>query len=248
MNDEFEIEIERYIKGEMSVEEAMNFEHRLEHDPEFKETYEATLAAHKVVEEAGRQELKYNMWSYENTPKKQKKTFKIGKRLIVTIAASIAILIGMSTFLNIKRDMSASEVFESYYQPYDPPSVIRDNSGGGSENWNRAAQHYAAGNYEDALRYFEIAEDNIHFTVIEFYEGLSYLQMDHPDYSNALYYLNEVRLEESELKEQANWYYALTLLKDGQSNEAEEVLKEIARERTYNHRYATEILKIDIEN
>lgn len=248
MSEQEELDIERFIKGEMTAEEVLNFKHRLEHDPEFLELYEATLAAHKVVEEAGRQELKYNMWAYENSPKKRKRTFKFGKRQLIAIAASVVILIGVTTLLDMGRSMSSSEVFDYYYQPYDPPSVLRDDSGGGSENWNKAAQHYYNGNYEEALRYFEIAEDNIHFTVVEFYQGMSYLQMEHPDYSNALYYLNEVRLEESVYKEQANWYYALTLLKNGQKNEAEEVLKQIARERTYNHRDAKEILKIDIEN
>ncbi len=248
MNDPREIEIERYIRGEMSADEASDFEQRLEKDTELKDMFRSTLAAYKVVEEAGRQDLKYNMWSYENTPKKQKKSVKFGKRQLVAIAASIVILIGVLAVLNRGGSMTISEVYDTYYEPFDPPFVIRDNSGGGSENWNKAVQHFYAGNYDEALRYFEIAEDNIHFTVVEFYQGLSYLQMDHPDYSNALYYLNEVRLEQSEYKEQANWYYGLTLLKNKQKNEAREVFREIARQRTYNHRKAKEILKIDIQN
>jgi tetratricopeptide (TPR) repeat protein len=247
MSEQEELDIERYIKGEMTAEEVMNFKHRLEHDKDFLELYEATLAAHKVVEEAGRQDLKYNMWAYENTPVKKKKAFKIGRRQLLAIAVSVVILVGISSLLNMKGTMSSSEVFEAYYYPFYPPTELRDDFGGGSENWNKAVQYYNVGNYEEALRYFEIAEDNIHFTVVEFYQGMSYLQMDHPDYSNALYYLNEVRLEQSEFKEQANWYYALTLLKDGQKNQAKEVFKEITRQRTYNHRDAKEILKINIE-
>ena len=248
MNEEFEIEIERFIKGEMDEQEVMNFNHRLENDPEFKELYLATLAAHKVVEEAGREELKYNMWSYENTARKKPKVRKLKWQSLISIAASVFIFFVAYTFFDRGGNMTASEVFDTYYEPYSPPSVLRDNSGGGSANWNKAVQHYSAGNFEEALRYFEIAEDNIHFTVVEFYQGMSYLQLDYPDYSDALYYLNEVRLEESVYKEQANWYYGLTLLKKGLRNEAEEVFKQIARERTYNHRRAKEILKINIEN
>ena len=43
MSDQIEIEIERYIKGEMDQQEVMNFNHRLENDPEFNEMYEAMM-------------------------------------------------------------------------------------------------------------------------------------------------------------------------------------------------------------
>ena len=102
--------------------------------------------------------------------------------------------------------MTTAEVYDRYYEPYDPPSVLRDNIDEGSENWNKAVEYYYAGNYEDALQYFEISQnDNVHFTTREFYQGMSYLQLEHPDFVDAAYYFNEVRLENSDYKEQAIW-------------------------------------------
>ena len=167
----------------------------------------------------------------------------------MAVAAILVVILGVSLFFNLSGSMTTAEVYDRYYEPYDPPSVLRDNIDEGSENWNKAVEYYYAGNYEDALQYFEISQnDNVHFTTREFYQGMSYLQLEHPDFVDAAYYFNEVRLENSDYKEQANWYYALAILKNGRKIEAKQVFKEIVKNKTYNHRKAKKILNSKIEN
>lgn len=249
MNDSHEIEIDRYIQGDMSEEERKDFEHRLEHDPSFNDAYQATLAAHKLIDEVGRLELQSTLQGIEEKAKTEVPVKRIKPRPLMAVAAILVVILGVSLFFNLSGSMTTAEVYDRYYEPYDPPSVLRDNIDEGSENWNKAVEYYYAGNYEDALQYFEISQnDNVHFTTREFYQGMSYLQLEHPDFVDAAYYFNEVRLENSDYKEQANWYYALAILKNGRKIEAKQVFKEIVKNKTYNHRKAKKILNSKIEN
>lgn len=249
MNEAYEIDIDRYIKGEMSPEEVKDFEHRLEHDPEFNDAYQATLAAHKLIDEVGRLELQTTLVDFEKNAKANAPVKKLRLRPLYAVAATLVVILGVSLFFNLSGSMTTAEVWEQYYEPYDPPSVLRDNIDEGSENWNKAVENYYEGNYEEALNYFDISQnDNVHFTIREFYQGMSYLQLEHPDYLDAAYYFNEVRLETSDYKEQANWYYALAILMNGRTIEAESVLKEIVKNKTYNYRKAKQILSKEIHN
>ena len=143
---------------------------------------------------------------------------------------------------------TTSEVYDRYFEPYDPSEELFTANGESTANWKKGLDNFALGNYEEALGYFEYAEKGVAYTTVEFYEGMSYLQMQHPDYFDAAYYLNEVQLEECEFQGKAKWYYALTLIKQGKVNPAKEILKEIVNERSYNHRKAQSILNMKLEH
>jgi tetratricopeptide (TPR) repeat protein len=162
-----------------------------------------------------------------------------------------AVVFGAAIFFlvtQITGSATTTEVFERYFQPYYPDEELRLASEETTPKWKNGLDNFADGNYEKALEYFEYAEEEITYTTVEFYEGMSYLQMSHPDYFDAAYYLNEVQLEECEFQGRARWYYALTLIKQGNIKKARELLKTIVKERSYNHRSAQDILKMKIED
>lgn len=246
MNEEIELLIERYLKDEMSSEERNQFENRLTSDPELLEAYEITQAAHKLVEEAGRLDLKQTLEGFEDRAKKSR-VIKLPMRAFARIAAVLVLAIGAYMFFNFGGSMTKDEAFESYFEPYANPSVLRS-SDEETINWNKAVQSYNTGDYDLALEYFERAGGDVHYTTVEFYQGMSYLLMDYPDFTDAEYYFNQVREDDSDFKEQANWYYGLVVMKQGKNREAEQVFKEIVKNKSYNHRNAKKLLNMKIKD
>jgi tetratricopeptide (TPR) repeat protein len=161
------------------------------------------------------------------------------------------IIIGVMTYFfitSVGGTATSADIYDRYFEPYDPVEELYIASAETSPNWKKGLDNFASENYEEALKYFEYAEKAITYTTVEFYEGMSYLQMEHPDYFDAAYYLNEVQLEECEFQGKARWYYALTLLKQGNVNPAKDILKIIVKEGSYNHRKAQTILITKIEH
>lgn len=247
MNEANEILIDRYINGEMNSEEINNFNNRLASDAEFATTYKSTLAAHKLIEEAGRMDLKKTLESFDK-PEPRNTLIPLWVKRSLPIAAALAVFTAVYMFGFFNTSMTSEEVYDNYFVAYTPPSALRDSGSSENVNWNEAVRQYSLGNYEETLRLLDISESNVHYTTIEFYQGMSYLLLDYPDYNDAAYYLNQVREDDSDYREQANWYYGLTILKQGRQNDAEEVFKTIVKDRTYNHRKAQDILETKIEN
>ena len=181
----------------------------------------------------------------------QKKTLKSRNSRIRGIIVISLIIFGTATyfiFTQFRGSASTAEVYDRYFEPYDPAEELFLASLEETENWKKGLDNFALGNYEQALDYFEYAEKGVAYTTVEFYEGMSYLQMEHPDYFDAAYYLNEVQLEDCEFQGRARWYYSLTLIKQGKVNPAKEILKIIVKERSFNHRKAQSILNMKIEH
>ncbi len=168
-------------------------------------------------------------------------------RRIVLISLFIFGAITYFLFSQLGGTAASAEVYDRYFEPYDPSEELILASPGTTPNWKKGLDNFASGNYEEALKYFEYAEGDVAYTTVEFYEGMSYLQMPQPDYFDATYYLNEVQLEDCEFQGKARWYYALTLIKQGKVKPAKEILKIIVKEGSFNHRKAQSILNMKIE-
>lgn len=159
------------------------------------------------------------------------------------IAASLFAMAIFFVVMNFSGSATKEELFVEYFEPYEAPSAISE-----TPKWNAVVNSYTRNDFELALQQLEQVESSIHFTWVEFYKGMCYMQLEHPDYYDAAYYLNEVRLETSDYKEQANWYYALVMLIQGRQKEAKTIFSDIKKTKAFNYRKAESILNTKIEN
>lgn len=246
MDEANEILIERFLSGEMNDEEQQAFLDKLAGDPEFTASYENTLAALKLVKEAGRLDLKNTLEGFEKSSSETKvRTLKIRK--FIPLAAVLVMALGVLMFFNLGGSLTKVEAYDTYFEPYASPSVLRD-SANQDENWNLAVKYYSQGDFQLALEHLDRVKSGVHYTTVEFYQGMSYLQLEYPDYNDAAYYLNQVREDDSDYKEQANWYYGLVMLVQGRRLEAETVFKQIVKNKTYNYKKAQSLLNTKIED
>lgn len=129
---------------------------------------------------------------------------------------------------------ASGNLFEQYYEAYPAPTAVR--AGGEDEEretWNRAVDNYSSGDYIGAIEGFKLALANKRppDTDVNFYLGVSHLELTPPRPKKAIEYFNAV-IDERKGKyyEAARWYRALSYLNSGQISETKIMLERIKQE------------------
>lgn len=153
-------------------------------------------------------------------------------------------IIGAFGFLLFKpvSGSSGPELYSIYFEKYPAPETTA-----ATPRWNSFINNYSLANYELALSDLDYIESSIHYTCVEFYKGMCYLLLEDPDFHDARYFMNEVRLDFSDYKEQASWYYGLILLAEDRENDARVVFTQISKDKGYNQKKARAILNAKID-
>ena len=125
-------------------------------------------------------------------------------------------------------------LFQRYYETYPAPPPVR--AGGTDEEretWNRATENYGKGDYVGAIAAFEEALKNERppDAVVNFYLGVSHLELSPPPPKKAIDYLNEVVAENrGRYYEPARWYRAMCYLVQGEISETRVFLERMKTE------------------
>ena len=251
MTNSEEVLFDRFITKKMSSDEAREFEQRLASDSDFSENYRETLAVHKLIEEAGRVELKKTLETFENetiTTSSEKKTIPLWVKRSLPIAAILIAFFAVYQFGIQNRSLTATEVFESNFDVYGAPSSLRDGDLSAYPNWNIATKAYREAHYEEAITQFSQVETDVAPSLVSFYTALSAMSQTTPDYELALQNFDAVLETDNDYRQQASWYKALILLKMQRQKEASDIFEEIVKTQSFNFHKAEVILNLDIKN
>lgn len=209
-------QIEAYLHNTMGEEERQLFDEYMGEKPEFAE--EVSLHRHFIaaLEAQFNEELKQKLReaTEEKTPFQ---VIKMKQRLILSLAASLSILIMASYFLlyNVK---SSEEVFMAYYEPY--MNVANPSSRGGQQGINKAFQLYDQQDFEAAANAFKEAlkqapgDDSMRF-----YMAVSLISIG--EASEAASILEDMSIDEEGLYfEPSQWYLGMAYLRKGEKDQA----------------------------
>lgn len=176
---------------------------------------------------AGRDSMKSKIYSWETELNNSNSEARIRRfpmwGRIAAVAAAIMML--MLIFRPGNTD-SRTALFEELSQPY--PNVLMPVERGSQTETKleEAFAAYEAGNYAEVLRFFEEADTAS--LELDFYRANALLtQHKHVE---ALTIFSSIAGSESQFAQQAEWYEAMTLWKDGQQTEAEEIIRRIAED------------------
>lgn len=227
--------IESYLANEMPEEQKRTFEEQLSKDNELlKEiALHRELAdllgnehLHKFLNKVHETDASWRLSSKE----KKNPIINMNAKFILTIAASLAIIIFTWQYFIVTEDNPASRnLFSEYFEPY--PMVLSQRSeadtAGHAALINQAVQEYANGNYSSAANAFhqlmDIHAENISY---RFYIGLSLLGSNKG--SEAIEILEEMLQTKGHLfTEQSRWYLALAYISAGDKEKAIELLNAI---------------------
>ncbi len=128
----------------------------------------------------------------------------------------------------------SGNLFQRYYETYPAPPPVR--AGGTDEereSWNRATENYGNGDYIGAISALQESLENERppDATVNFYLGVSHLELSPPRPKKAIEFLNKVVDErKGRYYEPARWYRALCYLAQGEISETRVFLERIKLE------------------
>ncbi len=218
-------QIEAYLNKELTEEQHLAFQKRMEVDPILKEE----VQNHKALKEA-----MVDMDSVDLRKKLQKIAFsdqeidaaivapKKKRFPIWQIAASILLLLGITAFFWLNNTSSNNDLFETYYTVYPTEDTMR---GEQLLDLNIALKSYENGNYSIAISQLKpFIEKYKEKTELKIFLGNCYLNTGNE--KEAIGVFKKFKWEEK-YYEDAQWYLALSHLKLNNKNSTCNALKKV---------------------
>lgn len=212
-------QIDRYLLGRLEGEELKNFELRLKNDGDLREMVAQQRLLLEGIEEF---HLKNQLDHYH----RQMEVENIDKKPLtiwLAIAASIVILIGVSFWAITDTQSAAQKVFAKNFQP-DPglPTTMGTTS---EYEFYSGMVSYKRKKYSEAIALWEpLYTENPTNDTLVYFLGVAHLAKG--DNVAAEQYLKMAHsIETSIFVEEANYYLALTLLKENKVHEAKKILE-----------------------
>lgn len=222
MDDNFHL-IEKYFQGKLDAEELKFFHQKLQKDAAFEREFRDMKFIREGLKASARQKAQQVLLNAEaRLNKKETTKISVSMRRLVSIAASLIVIATVSYFAISGRtggSMTGEEVFAAYYEPY---INLRGPERGEDVKINtlsaRAYNAYDIKDYSTSANLFsellEVEKSAENFL----YSGIANLEAGNLE--AAKNQLNTVMNNFTELREQAQWYLAMTLLKEGVEDEA----------------------------
>ena len=241
MNEELYIDFERYLANEISSEEKIIFEQRLQTDASFKENlelYKETTQFLNTKFSAETVDFKENLKSVSNNyfktissaekPRKSK-VFSL-KSYYYAVVATLLIAFG-AWFIT-----QQSPNYSDYNQHETAIFMERNDS---DENLKNAQDYFNNKEYEKAVQSF--AKLNISSSAeLQYFYGISLIENSNFDKGELL--LSNLSVGNSIYKDKATWNLALSKLKQKKYNDCKKYLKQIPADAE-DYDKARELLK-----
>ncbi|GAB5525778.1 MAG: hypothetical protein Roseis2KO_36500 [Roseivirga sp.] len=216
--------IEKYFQGKLDKDELQLFNQKLQQDPSFEQEFRDMKLIRDAVKETSRiraldilQNAEANLTNQETTK------INVSMKRLVSIAASLLIVATVSyfAFSGGTGALTGEEIVANYYEPYTNIVMggVRGDDGNPVNTLKaRAYNAYdirdfstSADLFKDLLTSEKIAENYL-------YSGIANLEAGNLELAKSNF--NTAMNDFSTFKEQAQWYLALTLFKDGAQDEA----------------------------
>ncbi|MDT8401575.1 MAG: CDC27 family protein [Bacteroidales bacterium] len=241
---EFNRFLEKYLEGKMQSAEKKWFEAELEGNPGLKKELELRRKINSHLENQDAIAFRQSLMKAEARHRKTAAKRKVATKQLVQYAAVFAGLIliasiGLYTAIN-KADVN---IAEKYSPEYVPLSVTRSSSASIDEAYLRATEYYNAGNYTEAIEWFNriVATD----MQVEFMKGSSHMKIS--QYEKAIGSFSKVVEDNDNLFiEDARFYLAVCYLHTGEEDTSKILLGAIINSENRHKKEARKLLrKID---
>lgn len=230
--------IDDYLRDKLNAEERAAFEKELSMNEALQKEVALLAAVIKGVKKSGRDQLKSRLQKIHANQITQTKPAPVTKtrRLwpkIASVAAAVALLIVTGIFLFKNQNLSPEMAFENYYQPYSLKLASRDATD--NKLYLQINELYHHKKYKAALPLLEeallIDPTNTRLRLVT---GICYLELDQlPTARNE--FSSIVQAKDLRLTDKANWYLALSFLKEGKISEMNSALDSIINNPDADH-------------
>lgn len=229
--------INKYFEKTLTEKELVEFNEKLETETEFKAEFEFQKSVQSAIRSKERAEIKNLVASFEK-PKQQNGWW----RWKYAAAAVVVIIGSWVVFQQFLSKPNPSELYLSYYQTY--PNVIAPNVRGESEETlkSKAFAAYDAGDFQTSAQLFGKLKEQISEDYVTFYEGISYLEINKPEKTIALFENKKFDNNITPMEDYRQWYLALAYLKINQKEKAIGLFSKICNSANPQKEKAKELL------
>ncbi|MNX36308.1 Anaphase-promoting complex, cyclosome, subunit 3 [compost metagenome] len=226
MNEERYILFDQYLQSEMTAAEKTDFEKQLAEDPEFASEFETFKAVQLQLEnkfgfEAEREAFK------ENLTQISQKHFNNDKPKVVLMrpwylaaAASVIILFGLFFF-----DYNQNPSFNDYNHPGQAHFTERSTT---NVHLLQAEKAFNTRQFREAIPFFETALKENKAPEVQYYYGISLLQVSHYQKAEAVF--KELKATSPIYKDKSLWSMALIKLKQKDYKGCRQILQTISQD------------------
>ncbi len=244
MDDELALLFDNYLSGNLSSEEVIFFERRLKEDEAFAtqyDTYKGLTAHFEHRFSENRQALKATIASvdkqYQYTTSSSNTASKVRKLSFIkyAIAASVAVIIGMTLFLQTGRPSYDEYAFRG--------TINLVERGDEDSAFAKAEKAFNTADYKEAIRAFDSILERGENAEIAYYKGIALVELD--TYEEAFLIFERLANGTSIYKYEAQFYMALGYLKQDKREKAHTALKKIPEESAIYSKAKELIEKLD---
>ncbi|NNF34881.1 MAG: hypothetical protein HKN68_12275 [Saprospiraceae bacterium] len=230
--------IDLYMSGGISDEE---FQERLKNDPVLQRAYDAANDDKQLIKTLAKQDLKALAESELKEYKEKPKPVISTKRISAVAAVAVILFLIYFTYNNLNQSIDHNQLFVEYFEA--PPHTSSRGSSESLDSWNLIIEHYLRGEYIRVIEELPSLLQDPNFNSDEsakLYLGISYLMEN--QYDNAHKWFQQVSVESTFIQD-AEWYTAMTYLKEGEMDAAISTLNMIVDQpKHYKRKEALSLL------
>jgi tetratricopeptide (TPR) repeat protein len=241
---DFSYFIERYNAGEMNEAEKEWFLMEMEGNRMLREEVELRANTDRALRDASVLRLRNKLNEIEKQRAETTPPATRRKHSHVRYAAAIAVLVmTASLFLLRNNDMSAEDILDRYYQPYEAIATARSAESVENRDYITALEYYNIHDFGSAAGYFRKILDkdpgNMESTMLY---GVSNFEVkNYPVASNS--FDKVIGNNDNLFIEDAQWYLALCYIQTGENMKAAEELQKIVKSESIYRKDARKILR-----
>lgn len=214
--------IEKYLREELSDKDKQSFEQQLEKDTDLAEHFAVEKEIFEAVQIVAEEQFRGRLSKIQNKNTIPKKIIPLYQRRWF-LAASVLFLLGIAWFLSPKNeDLSPNELFAAHY--IAPEFNVSRNNTVIEERLVLAETSYRQKDYAKTIQTLESYQLSNSDTKLNLIIGSCYLEMG--QLSEAVTIFERIQ-QQSELKDDATWYLALTHLKAAEMEDAKKELRKL---------------------
>ena len=165
------------------------------------------------------------------------------KPWILSAAASVLLLVTLTVYLMREQTPLNEKLYVAYFEPFDSPGSGLTRGNNEVTVKTQAYEAYDNGNYKVAAQLFEKIIKEKEDAIAQLCLGNSYLAQNDPAKAEKIF--TDMLAKHTELITQANWYLALTYLKENKMERAKSTLWELSKSSTYGEKAQKLLKKLD---
>ncbi len=236
---EREMLLEKYIQGELTEKELLEFDALLNSDADFKGEVEFHTDLKRVAEAEDDDDFREILSDFEAEARTEK---PIERRFPTKwlVAASIALLAGLTYFFTMDLSVSTQDLYAQNFEPYRNVvhPVVRGEDA--QDKKTKAFAAYQIGKYEEALPLFTELYTTEKTPYYLFYRANALIQLNRA--AEAVPLLQEHLKTNDTLIKNSPWYLAMAYLQLDDKENAKKMLQEVVKNGAYKVDEAQKLL------